>query len=233
MTTDFRKLRLAGLKKACYDALGWVPDADLLGEAFALARVHFKAEARRREWDTRFVCGHCGSPSAAELAICWACGYLMGDQPDSAREANKRVAAELGIKGAAEMTSIQLAAAVRNAELELHGQQDRELLEIESRDLIAKVHPHLPSGWTTKLATMGTTYCDPRGRRRIHVPRKGLGVLFSVADGALDGLRNVIFLDREERSRRHVGRSNYAYIGDFAREAAMVCVKTFDLHRDG
>jgi hypothetical protein len=208
-------LTLPTLRRAASEVLGVKPKKRTLRTAYE----EVLAELRGGDRDLTFTCQECGSLIDDVMLRCWACGLVFSDdvaaeEPSVADDELAVRAERLGIDPAG-LDREDLLKRIEDAETRARASKvDADLLLLESRRLNEHLTEAMPDGWSKKRSKQYTTYFDADGTRRIAVFHRGLRVDFSVDDGFLDGFPNVEFFDRDERRRRHFGRTNYVYSGE-------------------
>lgn len=219
----FKVLNLKTLKDSCEKAFGWKPRARQL----QTAHTEVLKKLEEEEHDLPYVCGKCQSPIDGDIEVCWACGVVLDDTEDpqiDAEELQKR----------AKKVGVQVDGRDRNEVVEEVERKEKErrdktrqsdLSGIEADQINEKLAEHLPDGWTKKRNGQYTTYYDNNLVRRFAVFRRGLNVHFSVDDGFLDEIDGLEFHDAVERKRRHLGRSNYFYVGEIAKDVIAICLR--------
>lgn len=218
----FDLLSLARLRESAAVVLAFKPEARTIRAAHA----ECVEEMRRRGLALDFYCKGCHALLDEKMESCWACGAEIRDgleEPEMDDSELRRRAATLGVATEGRESEAVLRDLDRAETARATKVRDARLQELESARLNETLTAEMPDGWRKNRAQMYTSYWDPAGVRRIGVCDRGLSVLFNVDDGALDGVPNLKFYPKAERVRKHMGRSNYVFVGDVAKDALEVC----------
>lgn len=172
-----------------------------------------------------FYCSNCGVPVGYNHTECWACGESLEVESAVAigvSELRDR-AKLLGVEGYEDMDFLDLAECVELKELKKREQRSSRLnmTKEEAKYLRGRVAEILPKGWSINCNRQHVAYFDLDGVRRFAIFMRGIKVHFSVPDGFFGGIEDMEFLDREERVKRHYGRTNYTYEGEVSSRVLM------------
>lgn len=226
-------LSLPALRRNAAEIAGLeAPKSRTLKAAFEEVREALRA----RGDDLSYACGRCNAPVGIDLPRCWACGATFDGDPEpeitlaELRDRARRLGISTRGKDADALRTEIEAAEKRRIE----GRRSGDLGTLESTEIIANLTRLMPNGYRRKNNPRYTAFFEKGGRRRIGVKYRGLSVHFSVDDGFFDGEKDVhglVYLDAEERRRRHYGRTNYVYEGDLQRVAIRLAEKVFGAYR--
>ena len=230
----WKLMNLAGLSESTKEVLKFKASKRTLKGAYEEVLAYL----RGRNVELPYNCGRCNAPIDAEMGQCWACGSAFSDstgegEPEISftelKERAKRLGIEVKGKDPATLVGeIEAAEARRRASSKA---RDADLVGIEAVQLNLKLVELMGDRWRPRVSNQYTTYSDPNGVRRIAVITKGLVVHFSVDDGFLDGINGLVFLTKEDRRKRHYGRTNYIYNGDISKDVLEICKKVLRHYR--
>lgn len=216
---EWKKLKLKTLVDSTSDVFEFKPRAKTIKEAFA----EVVAELAARGVETPFVCGNCNAPIDEDSPKCWACGASLSDEQE---EEEPEISPDELVARATKLkidvdgkTPEEIAGLIEAVERRKRESKRADMTGMEAKALNEKATELMGDGWRKKETGQYTGYWDPSGACRFCVFKRGLVVHFRVADGDLEGFKGVEFYDKEERRRRHYGRTNYAYVGDITKEA--------------
>lgn len=228
LIAGLNRLTLDRLLDSCESVLGRRPEERTITAAYHRAKEFFEAVAVDME---RYECGHCQAPTSVDLIRCWACGRSLEFPTQLTFEQLKSRAKEIGVPDWDLMTEDRLRKSVSAVESRKRDQLDEDLICLDFKFLIYALESMLPDGWSKKQSKTGVSYYDRNRRRRLFVPVKGVAVQFSVTDGELDGVDGLEFHDKDERRGKHLGRSNYTYVGDIVSQVIDICRDVFERYR--
>lgn len=213
----WKLLAINTIRDVCQRLYGFNPTSRTIREVYQEVLEYLAG----RGIATPYLCGRCNAAIDADSPECWACGAVIdtGDVADDRMTYAELVerAKIVGVDSTGK-TPEQLLTEIEAAETKKRELKKVNLVRMESKTLNERLKGMLPDGWSVGRAKLYTGYVDSMKVKRIAVLDRGLNVHFSVEEGFLDGLENVLYLDTEERKRRHFGRINYIYTGDLIKE---------------
>lgn len=217
------ELNIRTLREAAKGVLEFSTETRTMKTAYADLYEQLRATDR----ELVFSCQNCNSLIDDKMKRCWACGSVFNAASEEEEvidaELSER-AEKLGIATDGLTDRAALLSAIEDVETKTRAaRKNVDLLTLESKRLNDQITETMPDGWSKKTSRQYTAYFDVDHVRRIAVFNRGLKVHFSVVDGFLDGFPDLVFFDKETRSAKHSGRTNYEYAGDTAQYAFDLC----------
>jgi len=230
----WRYLALPTLRRNAREFEGLEVGAKTLKSAYAEVLEALRARGE----DLSYSCGRCNSPINATSPRCWACGAVLGDdegEPALSLEELRSRARNLGVSTRGRDAD-SLRAAVEEAERRRRERKrDGDLGGIEAKEIIRRLKEDLPDGWKPRENPRYVAFFDPEGVRRLAVKFRGLYLQFNVDDDFFEREKvpGLLHLDREERRKRHFGRTNWVYVGDLQKTALELARRVFEAYGGG
>lgn len=215
----FHLLTLNRLTKHVSDVLDYVVTSRTIRSAYDEVLQHMLSKGMH----LIYSCEYCGALIDDKLKNCWACGTDIVDEVDEEYQQRLKYARKLGIEDIG-FTYEELEKTIEfyedlNRPIK-HPKKHCDYLRLSLIDL-------MPDGWTVNETIHYYQFRDREPLRRIIIWKKAFNLGFSVDDGFLDNVPNLLFLDKAERKRRHYGTTNYLYKGDVYKEAIDICKLVF------